>query len=159
MIEPNEIKRLLTEHQKEVERWLNLDISNQVQLLNDVAHGKYKPFDDNVYDTVSEAHDNIVGMLFTNAWNGDAVDDAFWLSDIGQVVMAVRLWLDGDELITIKDACEILYGSTTDTDLRRIVTLRKNGVLNEYIDINEPNPQRNKRLSRNEIVKQRMMRS
>lgn len=151
MIESSEIKRLLEAHKVEVEQWLNLDLNKQVQLLNDVAQGKYEPFDDTVYDLIDEAHDNIMTMLHNNAWNGDAVDHNFWSTKEGQVMMSVRLWLDGDELITIKEACEILYGSSTDADLRRIVTLRKNGTLNEYIDTSEPNPQRNKRLSKQEV--------
>lgn len=151
MIKSSNIKQLLTAHQQEVERWLNLDISSQLQLLNDVAYGKYEPLDNTVYDLVSEAHDNIMTMLFTNAWSANVVDDNFWSTDIGQVMMSVRLWLDGDELITVKTACEMLYGSSSDTDMRRIITLRKKGTLSEYIDVNEPNPQRNKRLSRNEV--------
>lgn len=153
MIDQNEVKRLLRVHANGVSRWLTLDIASQVDLLNAVASGNHDSDrdNDNLHEAVDEAHDLIMAMLFGHAWNGDIVDPHFWDTDIGRVMLNVRLWLDDDELITFSEAALILRGSSDTRDLVYINDQIKRGKLDRYTDLNEPNPQKAGRVSKQQV--------
>ena len=148
-MDANEIKQLLKAHQREIQRWLDADISAQVDLLNRAARDEL--IQEDYMDSVTDAHDNIMTILHGNAWNGDAVDPEFWETDMGRTMLAVRLWIDCDELITLREAAQILRGSAEDRDLVYVNDQIKRGRLERYTNPNEPNPQRAGRVSRNEV--------
>lgn len=57
-----------------------------------------------------------------------------------------------DDLITMSEAAELLRGEATDTTLAYIGSLVLRGKLIRYEDKNEPNPQRNGRVSRKAVM-------
>lgn len=91
-------------------------------------------------------------ILFSHAWNGNVIDPEFWQSEIGQAILKVRLWLDNDELITLKEAAIILRGNAESRDLVWINDQIKKGKLTRYIDSDEPNPQRSGRVRKLDVI-------
>lgn len=151
MLNEEKIKHLLFAHQQQVNWWMAADISVQVDLLNRAAKDE---IDQGEYmDSVTEAHDLIMTMLHGSAWNGDSVDPAFWETEMGRTIEAVRFWIDCDELITISEAATLLRGGTTKADLMYIRRLIDRGKLTAYTDPAENNPTRSTRVSRTEVEK------
>jgi hypothetical protein len=151
----NELQRLLTQHRDEINRWLSRDFESNLQLLQDIAAGEYGDngflVSDELYEHVSIALDDLMTMLHGSAWNGQEVPDEFWQSDFGKLVQAVQLWLEGDALITLREAAQVLRGSTEDRDLIAINGYIKRGKLTEFVDPSEPNPQKARRVRRGEV--------
>src|SRR6056297_1047234 len=115
----SEITRLLTAHHAEVTHWLRRDISAMCSILTEVANGDHNiaTVTDAFYDNVDAIHDDLMQMLFGNAYNSQLIPDDFWLTDIGQTMLKVTIWLNHDELITLTEAAQLARGATNKRDL------------------------------------------
>jgi hypothetical protein len=116
MLTTNEVRRLLKAHQQEVGHWLTSPhLDTHIETLQAAASGKV-----NDSDAIDEAYDFVMKALHGNAWNGDAVDDSFWQSDIGQTMQRVRFLLEADSLITISEAAKMLYDDNSQAARMRV---------------------------------------
>lgn len=79
------------------------------------------------------------------------IPEHFWTTDLGKLIVIARLWAQGDELITLSEAAQILRGAAEDRDLVYINDQIKRGRLTRYTDPDEPNPQRAGRVSRQQV--------
>lgn len=153
MINSEEIYRLLIAHQQEVSQWLASPfLDGNIALLQEVASGQHDDNDnDNLHDSVELAYEFVMKALHGNAWNDEVIAESFWQSELGQQMEVVRFWLNGDELITITEAAQLLRGSTEHKHIAYVSALIKRGELERYADPSEPNPQRRTRVSRMEV--------
>lgn len=154
----NDLLRLMKAHRDELDRWIESPSTvRKMELLQAVASGQHGANgcvgDDGnaLYDTVSEALDDLISMLFRGSWNGEEIPVEFWDTDFGQLVQRVSMWLECDELITLSEAAMILRGSCEDRDLIAVNGYIKRGRLNEFTDPDEPNPQRARRVRKSEV--------
>lgn len=156
-MESTELRRLATAHLEDMQHWLTRDLDSAVALLNAVAAGECDDRrDDDAFDErVGDAYDMVMALLFSNAWNSDSVDEAFWETPMGQTALKVRLWLNCDELITISEAATILRGSANNRDRVYVNSLITRGELVRYIDPSANNPTHAGRVSRAEVERLR----
>lgn len=148
-----EVVRLLQSHHAEIERRLKTVYLEQECLwIEKVANGEYgesaNSVDDVTHDAVAEAYDNITMYLFSSPTNEDGAEPVYWFweSDLGQQLQAVNKWLKFADLINITTAAQILRGGTTKADLMYVNRLIKSEQMEVFVDPDEPNPVKNKRV-------------
>lgn len=126
---------------------LREQIDTLCRLVND------KPaWDEMLAGEVMEITQSIAETLFSNPLiSAYEIPQAFWSSDLGQLVLQAQLWARGDELIALKEAAEILRGSSEPRDLVWINDQIGKGKLTRYVDPGEANPQHAGRVSRAQV--------
>lgn len=133
-----------------IPRPVESSIASQIALLCDAANGVLD-FDAD-YDRVKDTWDSLVNTLYSSPMTDeDSMDAETSAQPLGQLLVAVLLWLTQDELISYSDAALLLRGEKNDTTLRYINDLVSRGKITRYIDPNETNPQRSGRVRRSEV--------
>lgn len=79
------------------------------------------------------------------------IPDEFWNTPLGQVMAYCQVKLRGDDLITISEAAQLLRGSADNRDLVAVNGYIERGKLKAYIDPQEPNPTKARRVSKQEV--------
>lgn len=104
---------------------------------------------------VAEVYDitqSLAEGLCSHAWgHGYEIPRSFWGTEIGQLIVRAQLWARGDELITLTDAALILRGAAENRDLVYVNKIIEAGKLTAYIDLNEPNRTKARRVSRADV--------
>ena len=133
--------------------------------------GRQLYFTGSLDDPVAPYHDSPLGQriaLLVDVANGNSRDEHLVYeallavsttmecvrgrTQLDEVIQHVQLWLHRDELITLSEAAMLLRGSTENRDRVYVRDLIDRGDLAEYTDPNEPNPMRNKRVSRSQVA-------
>lgn len=153
-----EVVRLLQSHHAETERRLKaICLEQECLWIEKVANGEYgesaNSVDDVTHDAVAEAYDNITMYLFSSPTNEDGAEPAdwFWETELGNKLRVVNKWLQYDDLTTITEAAIYLRGGNSVADLRYVRRQIKAGRLDEVVDLDEPNPRKNKRVLRSQV--------
>lgn len=145
---PTVIPHIDTGVPAEVAPYEQSPLQDIVKTLVQIANGEVEPD-----ETTNDAIQSLMETLFIaplSTW-GYEIPPAFWTSDLGQVVLQVQLKLFGDRLITLSEAATILRGKSTGTTLKWVNDQIKKGTLKAYIDVGEPNPQKNTRVRLSEV--------
>lgn len=147
--------RCLTAHEAEMAAWLGLPARAipadapallACALLEQAASGVLDLDAD--YERVSDAYDLVLAALTVSAANVILIDSTFWRTPAGWLLARVRVWLDGDELITLSEAARLVRGEASNASRRWINEQIQRGRLIRYVDPTEPNPTRAGRVSR-----------
>ena len=135
-------------------------LSDEIRLLVRVANGEFDrtTADDEVVGEVMETLQQMIDLLFSRS-NGPynyTIPSSFWLeSDIGQVFAHVQAWLRQDDLISYTDAAQILFETLSEQNIQaarmRIKRLVQRGKLMSYVALDEANPTRQMRVSRQAV--------
>lgn len=128
-------------------------IGEQIATLCRIANGEItRDGNDELAGEVMEMTQSIAETLYSTPLEYSySIPNEFWRTELGQVIMLAQMWARGDELITISEAAEILYGENTQAARMRVKRMIERGDLTCYVDADESNPQRETRLSRNEV--------
>lgn len=103
------------------------------------------------YERVSDAYDLVFDALTVSASNTAAADDALWHTPAGWLLARVRVWLDGDTLITLSEAARLARGEANAVSRRWINEQIQRGRLTRYVNPAEPNPTRAGRVSKRTV--------
>lgn len=130
-------------------------IGEEIKLLCRVANGEIDraTADELTVGEVAETIQGVCETLFVAPGGTYAyvIPNAFWETQLGEVVARCQLWVRDGNLIGISDAAKILRGSASQSNLMYVRSLINAGRLSSYPDFDEPNPQRRTRLSRVEV--------
>jgi hypothetical protein len=141
-----------------------------IDLLVRVANGAYRretageEFLEEVLATTQAVQGDLRRPPFGPAYM--ALSDEFAETQLGQVLNRAEVWLLGDELVTLSEAAWLFTGRPTDRVgrmvIERLVAKWEQGRrdkageregLQVWIDPFEPNPQKNKRVRRSDVLK------
>lgn len=118
-------------------------IRQRIELLVDVANG-------------ATYHEGIVGEALQSVqYTLLHIPAHKWHADLQAVLIRCEAFVRADELITITEACKLLRGEATDTNMRYVNYQIQSGKLTAVIDPAELNPQRNRRVWRGDVLKLR----
>lgn len=121
-------------------------------MIRQAGTGEFSQHDDaELRDEVTQAIQQVLEFLFSGDGYKYKVPSGFWKGTLGMMIAAARLWANGDELMTHRDAAVLLRGQADQADLVHITRLVRDGKLTRYVDPDEPNPQRAGRVSRREV--------
>lgn len=133
-------------------------LADQLALFEEIAQGK---IDRNQADAafVAEVEDAVDQILLVLCTPPDVQDPAFevlprdiWTrSEIGQILAYVTWWLYQHDLISIRDAASMLYGSTGNAESLRVHRDIERGNLDFYLDPYEANPQHGRRVRQSQV--------
>lgn len=90
--------------------------------------------------------------LFISPFGHYEIPKSFWKTELGQAIQQAQLNASGDSLITISDAAVILFDENSQNNRMKIQRMLTRGELTAYLDSGEPNPQRQTRLSYNQVL-------
>ena len=135
-------------------------LRNDMGLLVRVANGELNraETDDETIGEVLETLQRVIDVLFARA-NGSyayAIPAAFWAqSSLGQVVARVQAWLRQDDLINYTEAARILFSELAQHNIQaarmRLKRLVERGELMSYVALDEANPTKRSRVSRQAV--------
>lgn len=127
---------------------LETPLGHQVVEIAQAAAGEL-PADKKTHSVIAEGIQDLVEQLFappglTYAYQAP---HEFWNEGpFGRMVRDAHLWVRGDELLTLTAAAEI-----TGVSLRHLGAEVQKGTFTLYLNEDEPNPRKNRRVSRVEV--------
>ena len=135
---------------------LHADIARFVQIAN--GELDRTTVDDQTLGEIIEHFQRLLDLLFAPAsgFYAYAVPASFWTQTaIGQALAHVQAWLRRDDLIGYTEAAQLLFPDLAQANIQasrmRVKRMVERGELMMYIDLSEPNPTQQARLSRQAI--------
>jgi hypothetical protein len=122
--------------------------ADELALLARAAAGELQ-HDDFGDGVLMETIQSICEILFANPVVAFyEIPESFWTSPIGAMIARAQLWLRRDQLITLKEAADLLGLKPPS-----VTAMTRDGRLTVYVDPDAPNPTRSRRLvSRVEVL-------
>lgn len=122
-------------------------LAEEIALIARAAAGEIDRENEDLAGELNETIQSTLELLFSSPLiTGYQIPDEFWYSEFGQIVARAIVWLRQDQLITVTEAAELRGVS-----VQAISNAVRDGRLRRYVDPDEPNPQRQTLVSRDEV--------